>query len=93
MMILENANVVLGVTGGIAAYKAVDLCSKLVQAGASVDVIMTPAATEFVRPLPFQTLSRRPVSVDMFQLLDQTDMAHISSSTPLYTSPPIFAFE
>jgi len=79
-MILQNRSVVLGVTGGIAAYKAVDLCSKLIQAGASVDVIMTEAATRFVTPLPFQTISQRPVSIDPFQLLRDTDMAHISLS-------------
>ncbi|MFO7917058.1 MAG: bifunctional phosphopantothenoylcysteine decarboxylase/phosphopantothenate--cysteine ligase CoaBC [Anaerolineae bacterium] len=77
-MILENKNVVLGVTGGIAAYKAVDVCSKLVQSGATVDVIMTEAAAHFVTPLPFQTISKRPVSVDMFKLLREMDMAHIS---------------
>jgi len=79
-MILKGKNVILGVTGGIAAYKAVDLCSKLVQAGANVDVIMTPAATEFVTPLPFQTISQNPVSINPFQLLKETDMAHISLS-------------
>lgn len=79
-MILQGKNIVLGVTGGIAIYKAVDLCSKLVQAGANVDVIMTEAATHFVTPLPFQTLTKRPVSVDMFQLLRDTEMAHISLS-------------
>jgi len=79
-MILDGASVVFGVTGGIAVYKAVDLCSKLVQAGAHVDVIMTEAATRFVTPLPFQTITGRPVSCDMFQLLRDTDMAHISLS-------------
>lgn len=77
-MILEGANVVLGVTGGIAAHKAIDLCSRMVQGGATVDVIMTEAATQFVTPLPFQTLSKRPVSVELFKLLRDTDMAHIS---------------
>jgi len=77
-MILQGANIVLGVTGGIACYKAVDLASKLVQSGATVDVIMTEGATRFVTPLPFQTITNRPVSVDMFQLLRDTDMAHIS---------------
>ena len=77
-MILQGAHIVLGVTGGIAAYKAIDLCSKLVQAGAVVDVIMTEAATRFITPLPFQTITKRPVSVDPFQLLRDTDMAHIS---------------
>jgi len=77
-MILQDKQIVLGVTGGIACYKAADLCSKLVQAGAIVDVVMTEATTRFVTPLPFQTLTKRPVSVDMFQLLRDTDMAHIS---------------
>lgn len=79
-MILRGANIVLGVTGGIACYKAVELCSRLVQAGAVVDVIMTEAATHFVTPLPFQTLTARPVSVDQFQLLRDMDMAHIALS-------------
>ena len=79
-MILQGKNIVLGITGGIAAYKAVDLCSKLVQAGATVDVIMTVAATHFVTPLTFQTISARPVAVDMFQLLRDAEMAHISLS-------------
>ncbi|MBC7257215.1 MAG: bifunctional 4'-phosphopantothenoylcysteine decarboxylase/phosphopantothenoylcysteine synthetase, partial [Chloroflexi bacterium] len=75
---LKGKNIVLGVTGGIACYKAADLCSKLVQAEAIVDVIMTQAALAFMTPLTFQTLTKRPVSVDMFQLLRDTDMAHIS---------------
>ena len=77
-VILENADIVLGVTGGIAAYKAVDLCSKLIQAGAFVDVVMTEAAIRFVTPLSFQAISKRPVSVDMFQPYRSTEMAHIS---------------
>ena len=77
-MILNKAKIVLGVTGGIAVYKALELCSRLVQSGAEVDVIMTEAATQFVAPLPFQTISQRPVSIDAFQLLRDTDMAHIS---------------
>jgi hypothetical protein len=51
--LLGGKNVLLGVTGGIAAYKSADLCSKLVQAGARVDVVMTEAATHFVTPLTF----------------------------------------
>lgn len=77
-MRIQEANVLLGVTGGIASYKSVDLCSKLIQAGAGVDVVMTEAATHFITPLPFQTLTKRPVAVSMFQLLHDTDMAHIS---------------
>ena len=63
---LEGRHVVLGVCGSIAAFKAADLCSKLRQAGATVEVVMTPAATQFVTPLTFQSLSGRDVVVDMF---------------------------
>jgi len=79
-MILEGASIVLGVTGGIASYKALDLCSKLVQAEATVEVIMTEAATRFVTPLPFQTITRRPASVDMFRLLGDTDVSSCGSA-------------
>ena len=59
-------NIVLGVTGGIAAYKSAALTSQLVQAGWSVRVIMTENAQEFVTPLTFQTLSQNPVATNMF---------------------------
>lgn len=77
-MLLAQSHVVLGVTGGIAAYKSADLTSKLVQAGAQVDVVMTEAATHFVAPLTFQALTGRPVHMDPFRLLEQTEMAHLS---------------
>ena len=64
--LLAGKRVLLGVTGGIAAYKAADLCSKLVQAGAEVDVILTDAAARFVTPLTFAALSNRPARVDMW---------------------------
>jgi phosphopantothenoylcysteine decarboxylase/phosphopantothenate--cysteine ligase len=64
---LKGKVVVLGVTGSIAAFRAADLASKLVQAGASVDVVMTPAATEFVTPLTFRSLTQGSVIVDMFE--------------------------
>ncbi|MGC8781330.1 MAG: bifunctional phosphopantothenoylcysteine decarboxylase/phosphopantothenate--cysteine ligase CoaBC [Anaerolineae bacterium] len=64
--LLNGKKILLGVTGGIAAYKAADLCSKLVQAGAQVDVILTEAATKFVAPLTFSALSGRPARVDMW---------------------------
>ncbi len=54
---LDQKNILLGVTGSIAAYKAADLASKLTQAGALVDVILTPAATEFITPLTFQSVT------------------------------------
>ncbi len=75
---LAGKRIVLGVTGSIAAYKAAMLASTLHQAGAQVDVIMTEAATKLVTPLTFQSLTGRPVHVDMFRLLDQTDITHVS---------------
>ena len=64
---LSGRHIALGVTGSIAAYKAADLCSKLRQSGATVEVIMTRAATEFDTPLTFQSLSGRDVVSDMFR--------------------------
>jgi phosphopantothenoylcysteine decarboxylase/phosphopantothenate--cysteine ligase len=66
MRALEGKKIVLGVTGGIAAYKAADLASKLVQAGAQVYVVMTPSAQEFVSPLTFEALTGQPVTTDIF---------------------------
>jgi phosphopantothenoylcysteine decarboxylase/phosphopantothenate--cysteine ligase len=77
-MVLEDKSIVLGVTGGIAAYKAVTLCSRLVKAGAVVDVILTDAARQFVAPLTFQALTHRPVVVEMFSLLAETEIGHVS---------------
>lgn len=62
--------IVLGVTGGIAAYKAADLCSKLVQGNYDVQVVMTENAARFVTPLTFQTLSRRPVITSLWDAPD-----------------------
>lgn len=75
---MAGKRIVLGVTGSIAAYKAAILASTLTQAGAQVDVIMTEAATRLVGPLTFQSLTKRPVHVEMFRLLEQTDIAHVS---------------
>jgi len=73
---LKGKVVVLGVTGSIAAYKAADLASKLVQAGASVDVVLTPSATEFVTPLTFRSLTPGSVIVDMFEAgLEHVELA------------------
>jgi phosphopantothenoylcysteine decarboxylase/phosphopantothenate--cysteine ligase len=66
--VLNGRRVILGVTGGIAAYKAVVLLRMLVEAGAEVQVVMTPAATRFVGPDTFAALSRRPVHSDVFEL-------------------------
>jgi len=77
-MILQDKGIILGVTGGIAAYKAVEIASRLVKGGAQVDVVMTPAATRFIGELTFQAITGRPVSVEMFALLRETDIAHVS---------------
>jgi len=70
--------VVLGVTGGIAAYKSCEVVSRLVKAGVGVYVIMTRSACEFVSPLTFQTLSRNPVAVDTFEAPNAWEVEHIS---------------
>jgi len=72
------ANIVLGVTGGIAAYKAADLTSKLVKAGHDVRVIMTASALQFIGPLTFQTLTKHQVYTGMFNDPFAEDVKHIS---------------
>ncbi|MBU5594610.1 bifunctional phosphopantothenoylcysteine decarboxylase/phosphopantothenate--cysteine ligase CoaBC [Amphibacillus sp. MSJ-3] len=74
---LTNKKIVLGVTGGIAAYKAIALTSKLSQAGALVQVILTKGAQQFVSPLSFQAISRQPVYLDTFDELDPKKIQHI----------------
>lgn len=74
---LNQKNVLLGVSGGIAVYKACALTSKLTQAGANVRVMMTENATKFVPPLTFQALSRNPVYTDTFDEKDPEKIAHI----------------
>ena len=75
---LDGKTVVLGVTGSIAAYKAADLASKLVQAGASVDVIMTTAATEFVGVSTFEALTHRPVTTGLWQAHTELSIDHVA---------------
>ena len=72
--------VVLGVTGGIAAYKAAELTRLLVKAGMEVDVVMTEAATRFVSPTTFQALSGRPVLTDLWETGAANAMGHIAVS-------------
>ncbi|MCB9107550.1 MAG: bifunctional phosphopantothenoylcysteine decarboxylase/phosphopantothenate--cysteine ligase CoaBC [Anaerolineales bacterium] len=69
--------IVLGVTGGIAAYKAATVCSRLVQAGALVDVVMTEAAQKFISQLTFQALTHRPIYTDMFHIPGGENIPHI----------------
>lgn len=75
---LKGKTILLGVTGGIAVYKAVELLRLYVKAGASVHVIMTRNACEFVAPLTFQTLSGHPVHTELFDLLQEMEIGHIA---------------
>lgn len=76
--LLRDKKIVLGVCGGIAAYKAAELARLYVKAGAEVFVIMTEAARQFVTPLTFQTLSGNPVHGELFDLLQEQEIGHIS---------------
>lgn len=87
-----NQNVVLGVTGSIAAHKAADLASLLVKRGCQVRVVMTADALRFITPLPFKTLSRHPVITDLYdedegwkpahiQVADEADLLLIAPAT------------
>jgi len=74
----EGKSIVLGVTGSISAYKAVDLASKLVQEGIEVNVVMTASAAEFVTPLSFQSITHRPVHTDMLAPVTDFDIEHVA---------------
>jgi len=75
---LEGKSVVLGVSGSIACYKAVDLASKLTQAGAHVDVAMTDSAVKFVTPLSFRSVTHRPVVSDIFDPQSEMGIDHVA---------------
>ncbi len=75
---LENKHVVLGVTGSIAVYKAADLASKLTQAGALVDVVMTDGAQEFLTPLTFRSLTHRSVVTKLFDADSELAVEHVA---------------
>ena len=70
--------VVLAVTGSIAVYKMVELARHLIQAGATVQVVMTKSAAEFVTPLTFQALTHRPVEIEMFSMQDERAAGHVA---------------
>ncbi len=74
---LTDREIVLGVSGSIAAYKAADLASKLTQAGVRLDVVLTPAAAKFVTPLTFQSVSGRSAYVDMFDTASGAAELHL----------------
>lgn len=75
---MQGKEIILGVSGSIACYKAADLASKLVQKQAGVSVVMTQAATQFVTPVTFEALTHRPVFVDLFDRDYVASIAHIS---------------
>ena len=77
---LHGKRVVVGVTGGIAAYKTCTLVSRLAQSGAHVTVCMTPSATRFVGPITFQALSANPVYTSAWEHIESKDPQHISSA-------------
>jgi phosphopantothenoylcysteine decarboxylase/phosphopantothenate--cysteine ligase len=75
---MSDRNVVLGITGSIAAYKAVDLASKLTQTGVAVHTVMTESATKLVGPATFRAITGRPVSTDLFELTNPHSIEHVS---------------
>jgi len=81
--VFADARILVGVTGGIAAYKTAMLVSRLAQAGAKVTVAMTPAATRFVTPLTFQALSGRPVYTSAWEHVESHDPQHIATAGSL----------
>jgi len=76
----KNANIVLGVTGSIAAYKAAELLRLMQGRGYCVRVLMTRSATEFVSEVTFRTLSRHPVGIEMFENVEEWMPGHISTA-------------
>jgi len=77
-MMLKGRKIVLGVTGGIAAYKVAELVRELVKAGAEVHVVMTRNAQAFITPLTFQTLSGNPVTTELSNLIAESEIGHIA---------------
>jgi len=75
---LSNKTIVLGITGGIAAYKAAAIASQLTQAGAKVNVIMTKEAIQFISPVTFRAITGRPVVTEMFDLASEFSIGHVS---------------
>ncbi len=74
---MHGSEIVLGVTGGIAAYKSADLTSKLIQAGAAVSVVMTPSARKFIGATTFEALTNRPVNWQLFSPSEHPQGEHI----------------
>jgi phosphopantothenoylcysteine decarboxylase/phosphopantothenate--cysteine ligase len=75
---LRNKTIVLGITGSIAAYKAAEIARQLTQAEAKVNVIMTEEAIQFISPVTFRAITRRPVVTEMFDLASEFSIEHVS---------------
>ena len=75
---LDGRHIVLGLSGGIACYKAAELTRLLIKAGASVQVVMTDAAEKFIGPVTMQALSNRPVVTSQWDARPDNNMAHIN---------------
>jgi phosphopantothenoylcysteine decarboxylase/phosphopantothenate--cysteine ligase len=78
---MKDRRIVLGITGGIAAYKAAELASRLVQEGLVVSTVMTRNATEFIAPLTLSSLTGHPVHVDMWKPVETERAEHIELAT------------
>lgn len=89
--VFQGRRILLGVTGSIAAYKSVDLASKLTQAGALVDVVMTESAARFVTPLAFRSVTGRPVTTDMWSLDDHVHHVGLGETAELFLIAPATA--
>lgn len=75
---LKSKTIVLGISGGIAAYKAAELTRRLIEEGAEVHVMMTKGAQQFITPLTLQTLSGHPIHTDLFSLTQEQEIGHIT---------------
>ncbi len=75
---MKGKTIVVGITGGIAAYKSCEIVRLLVKAGADVHTILTAAGAQFVTPLTLQTLSKNPVHTEMFNLMHEMEVGHVS---------------
>ena len=89
--LLTGKRILLGVTGSIACYKAIDLASKLTQAGAEVDVILTEGAQKFVTPLTFRSVTGRPSYTDMWSLDDHVRHVGLGETADLFVIAPVTA--
>lgn len=89
--VLKGKRILLGVTGSIACYKAVDLASKLTQAGAEVDVILTESTVRFVSPLSFRSVTGRPAYTDLWDLSDHVRHVGLGETADLMLIAPATA--